>query len=221
MFNIIFKYFYRMITKNFSKSLLHMLTLVVLVAVPSMSHAAASGDVNGDGEINITDITALIDAMISGRYSAEADVNGDGEITINDINKVIDSILSGQQGEYDPSDWVDLGLPSGTIWATRNVGATSPEDIGDYFAWGETEPKEYYSGGTYKWYKEYNDADGYYHSGYTKYCTDSSNGLDGFVDNKTVLDPSDDAACVHYPGGRMPSLEQMTIVPGSGLIAMV
>lgn len=41
--------------------------------------------------------------------------------------------------------WIDLGLPSGTLWATMNVGASSPEDYGDYFAWGETSPKEVYS----------------------------------------------------------------------------
>ena len=211
MFNCdIQKNFYRMITKNFSKSLLRLLALAVLVAVPSVSHAAAaSGDVNGDGEINITDISALIDAMFSGEYSVEADVNGDGEITINDINKVIDSILNGPHGEEQPGDWVDLGLPSGTIWATRNVGASAPEDFGDHFAWGETAPKSYYDWNTYKWYQEYQDADGYWHSGYTKYCTQSGYGLDGFVDNKTELDPSDDAACAHYPGGRMPSSEQI------------
>ena len=105
-------------------------------------------------------------------------------------------------------DWVDLGLPSGTIWATRNVGASVPEDYGDYFAWGETAPKDYYDWSTYKWRQGYYDANGYY-SGYTKYCTDSFYGFDGFVDNKTELDPADDAACAHYPGGRMPSLEQI------------
>ena len=36
----------------------------------------------------------------------------------------------------DNHEYVDLGLPSGTLWATRNVGADKPEDIGDYFAWG-------------------------------------------------------------------------------------
>ncbi len=41
----------------------------------------------------------------------------------------------------DGHDYVDLGLPSGTLWATCNVGASSPEEYGDYFAWGETEPK--------------------------------------------------------------------------------
>ena len=38
-------------------------------------------------------------------------------------------------------NWVDLGLPSGLLWATCNVGANSPEDYGDYFAWGETQPQ--------------------------------------------------------------------------------
>ena len=109
----------------------------------------------------------------------------------------------------DEGDWVDLGLPSGTIWATRNVGASSPEDYGDYFAWGETSPKEIYDLHTYKWYQEYYDADGNFHGDYTKYCTQIGYGLDGFVDNKTELDPSDDAACAHYPGGRMPSYDQI------------
>ena len=40
------------------------------------------------------------------------------------------------------SGWVDLGLPSGLLWATCNVGADTPEEFGDYFAWGETQPKD-------------------------------------------------------------------------------
>ena len=46
-------------------------------------------------------------------------------------------------------EYVDLGLPSGVKWATFNVGATQPEEYGDYFAWGETEPKELYDESTY------------------------------------------------------------------------
>ena len=41
-------------------------------------------------------------------------------------------------------EYVDLGLPSGTLWATCNVGASKPEDYGDYFAWGETKKKDVY-----------------------------------------------------------------------------
>lgn len=41
-------------------------------------------------------------------------------------------------------EWVDLGLPSGTKWATYNIGAAGPEELGDYYAWGETETKSEY-----------------------------------------------------------------------------
>lgn len=52
-------------------------------------------------------------------------------------------------GELNGHSFVDLGLPSGLLWATCNVGATNPEDYGDYFAWGETESKEKYTEETY------------------------------------------------------------------------
>ena len=97
-------------------------------------------------------------------------------------------------------EYVDLGLPSGTLWATCNVGASKPEEYGDYFAWGETEPKEIYSFSTYKW------CNGSYDTR-TKYCTDSEYGI---VDNKTVLDPEDDAATVNWGSSWcMPSIKQI------------
>ena len=52
-------------------------------------------------------------------------------------------------GTQNGHDWVDLGLPSGTRWATCNVGANNPEEYGDYFAWGETYPKNTYNSNTY------------------------------------------------------------------------
>ena len=97
----------------------------------------------------------------------------------------------------DPGDWVDLGLPSGLLWATRNVGATSPEDYGDYFAWGETTPKEVYTWNTY-----IHCIGGY--NQLTKYCNDSSFGFDDFTDSLTILQPGDDAATANY-GGRTPT----------------
>lgn len=61
-------------------------------------------------------------------------------------------ILAGCNKSEEPvDDWVDLGLPSGLLWATRNVGATMPEDHGDYFAWGETQPKNKYDYISYKY----------------------------------------------------------------------
>ena len=188
--------------------------VLCLLALPLGAGAEVlMGDVNGDGKINITDVTLLITSAlnddVTGSNLETADMNGDGMINITDVTSVITVAMNWSEQPQDEGDWVDLGLPSGTIWATRNVGASSPEDYGDYFAWGETTPKEVYNWDTYKWYQEYQDADGNWHSGYTKYCTKSDYGLDGFVDNKTELDPSDDAACAHYPGGRMPSNEQI------------
>ncbi len=99
-------------------------------------------------------------------------------------------------------EYVDLGLPSGTLWATCNVGANSPEECGDYFAWGETEPKSTYSWSTYKWCNGSFDT-------MTKYCIDSRYGNDGFTDGKTELDLEDDAAYVNWGSDwRMPSFEQ-------------
>ena len=99
-------------------------------------------------------------------------------------------------------EYVDLGLPSGTLWATRNIGANSPVEYGDYFAWGETEPKEIYSWDTYKWCKGYSDS-------FTKYCTDYDYGYNGFTDNKRKLDPEDDAAYVNWGSSwRMPTKKQ-------------
>lgn len=77
---------------------------------------------------------------------------------------------------------VDLGLPSGNLWATCNVGAANPWNYGDYYAWGETQPKTDYIWETYKY--------GEYHK-LTKYNVKADNGT---VDNKTTLESADDVA---------------------------
>jgi hypothetical protein len=100
----------------------------------------------------------------------------------------------------DEHAYVDLGLPSGLLWATCNVGADSPEEYGDYFAWGETSPKDHYD-----WYN-YQHSNGY---SLTKYCNNSENGYNGFVDNMTALLTEDDAATANWGSDwRMPSLEE-------------
>ena len=99
-------------------------------------------------------------------------------------------------GSENGHAYVDLGLPSGLKWATCNVGATIPEGYGDYFAWGETKPKDYYYWGTYKY------CNGTYDT-MTKYCDNSKYGT---VDNKTELELTDDAARINWGGKwRMPT----------------
>ncbi len=85
--------------------------------------------------------------------------------------------------------WVDLGLPSGTLWATCNVGANAPEGYGGYFAWGETQTKDLYDWSTY----QYCIGQGGYNT-LTKYITNADWGYNGVVDNLTTLMPFDDAA---------------------------
>ena len=105
-------------------------------------------------------------------------------------------------GTVNGHTYVDLGLPSGTLWATCNVGATTPEGYGDYFAWGETQSKTTYNWSTYKY------ANGDYDQ-LTKYCNNSSYGYNDFTDNLTVLQSSDDAATANWGNGWcMPTKEQ-------------
>ncbi len=116
------------------------------------------------------------------------------------VLKNVDSTVSDWESTVTVEpEWVDLGLS--VKWATFNVGASKPEEYGDYFAWGETEPKDKYSWSNYKWCNGSS-------STLTKYNTSSSYGT---IDNKTVLDPEDDAAHVNWGGiWRMPTDAEWT-----------
>lgn len=94
-------------------------------------------------------------------------------------------------------DFIDLGLPSGTLWASWNVGATSETEVGNYYAWGETEPKNAYSKENYKFYRGPNTQD------YTKYNNNE--------DKELVLRDGDDVATTIYGAGyRMPTDAEWT-----------
>ena len=122
----------------------------------------------------------------------------------------IETEVSEPTGYKNGYGYVDLGLPSGTKWATYNVGAGSPEDYGDYFAWGETEPKDYYYWDSYKWMTDgmsswdgvnkYTSADwqtsGVWYDEYGEFIGDG----------KTTLDLEDDAANANWGSDwRMPT----------------
>lgn len=117
-------------------------------------------------------------------------------VIIDNGEKVFTQSFTTDNGGLMYHEWVDLGLPSGVKWATCNVGASSPEEYGDYFAWGEIVPKSEYNWSTYKWC---NGTD----ATITKYNTSV---WDGTVDNKKRLEFADDAARANWGGSwRMPT----------------
>ena len=100
---------------------------------------------------------------------------------------------AGIGGSTDKVEYVDLGLPSGNLWAKCNLGASAPEAYGDYYAWGEVEPKQEYTKSNHKWYKE-----GAPSQGFTKYNNE---------DGKLTLEDEDDAVIQKIGNGwRTPTL---------------
>jgi len=75
--------------------------------------------------------------------SDRGDVNGDGNVDVSDVVSLVNIILKGDVHLYCPDNnhphMIDLGLPSGTLWACCNVGASAPEGYGGYYGWGSTE----------------------------------------------------------------------------------
>lgn len=132
-------------------------------------------------------------------YTDGQTITPSGNITLYAQWKKIDDNKEHVSGSHQGHDYVDLGLPSGTLWATCNVGSSRPEGYGDYFAWGETETKENYYWETYMWCEGTEDTQ-------IKYCTNSAYGI---VDNKTILELADDVAHVNWGGNwRIPTEEE-------------
>ena len=157
---------------------------------------------SGSGEYGVTNLNSEIaKATLQGTTIS---ING---VSVGKAHFVVTDILSGQMATIEvtvtqsgggtsyltcPDDHhphaIDLGLPSGTKWACCNVGATTPGGYGDYFAWGETRPKDVYNWGTY------------FDSSFEKY--NNNGGL-------TELLPEDDAAIVNWGATwRMPTISQ-------------
>ena len=120
-----------------------------------------------DSTLRVTDTPAS-----TGGNSVEPSVTGGVSNITNQKNNT--------RGTTDGHDWVNLGLPSGTLWATCNIGASRPEDCGDYFAWGELAAKKSYAESNYS-----------------------------FSENASTLSWKNDAASVLWRNDwRMPSPEQ-------------
>ncbi|MBR5935748.1 MAG: fimbrillin family protein [Bacteroidaceae bacterium] len=180
-----------------------------------------------DGRTFVYEATQNI-PLDAGKYTTIGLIVGQDKIELEGANVsdwTAGDDLSGGVAElvvdpYNGHDYVDLGLPSGLKWATCNVGASKPEEYGDYFAWGDIVPY-YEPGHAQDDLKTYGKDDkkktyGYAWEPYkwcegsektlTKYCNKSNYGSNGFTDTKTTLDLEDDAARYHWGGiWRMPT----------------
>lgn len=135
----------------------------------------------------LENMTKIVEAIMAGNTSEK---EGWAEIA-----KQLELLkaAAGIGGSTDKVEYVDLGLPSGNLWATCNLGASSPEAYGDYYAWGEVEPKQEYTYPNHKWYKE-----GAPSLGFTKYNNE---------DGKLTLEDEDDAVIQKLGNGwRTPTL---------------
>lgn len=135
----------------------------------------------------LDNMTKIVEAIMSGNTSEK---EGWAEIA---RQLALLKAAAGIGGSTDNVEYVDLGLPSGNLWATCNLGASSPEAYGDYYAWGEVEPKQEYTYPNHKWYKE-----GTPSLGFTKYNNE---------DGKLTLEDEDDAVIQKLGNGwRTPTL---------------
>ena len=168
--------------------------------------AGLRGDIIADGKVNKQDLDALVNAYLNDTKATKVtDLDGDGAITMADITVLVDIINNGNNTyNNNGHQYVDLDLPSGTLWATCNIGATKPEETGDLYAWGETETKTEYTWATYKWCD--GDVCNLANPNLTKYC---DRGGYGMLDGKITLELDDDVAHVKWGGNwHMPTQEQ-------------
>lgn len=154
-------------------------------AIRKAIEALAGENAKLDGILD--NMTKIVEAIMSGNTNEK---EGWAEFA-----KLLAQLKTGAGigGSTDNVGYVDLGLPSGNLWAECNLGASTPEQYGDYYAWGETKPKQEYTRLNHKWYKE-----GAPSLGYTKYNNE---------DGKMTLEDEDDAVIQNIGNGwRTPTL---------------
>jgi hypothetical protein len=109
-------------------------------------------------------------------------------IDMSILKKGVQIVYDAQGNQHEV---VDLGFTNGLLWSTCNLGANSPQELGNFYAWGETEPKESYSEANYKWTKE----EGTVFTKYTLKKDEKDVKMDP-IDGKQILDATDDAVKV-------------------------
>ena len=154
-------------------------------AIRKAIEALAGENAKLDGILD--NMTKIVEAIMAGNTNEK-----EGWAEIAKLLELLKA-AAGIGGSTDKVEYVDLGLPSGNLWAACNLGASSPEQYGDYYAWGEVEPKQEYTYPNHKWYKE-----GAPSQGFTKYNNE---------DGKLTLEDEDDAVIQKLGNGwRTPTL---------------
>ncbi len=173
---------------------------------PTVTKGSAMGKLTGPstaeyGEEVTVEVDVPINYVLDSLWVLISQGNGDYDTIVYTTNKFtmpaknirvggkLKRIYSGTCNGYQ---WVDLG--NGTLWATCNVGASKPEDYGNYYAWGETTPKDDYDFDTYKYFKKVDNT--YW---VTKYYWNANSsgteyGYEGLNDSILYLEAEDDAA---------------------------
>lgn len=188
-------------TVTVSKNISYKAYFNAATAIPDLH-----GDIVVDGKVNNLDIHALVDAYLSNTQATQVtDLDNDGTLSIADITSLVGIVNENKETlKSNGHKYVDLGLPSGALWATCNVGATTPLEFGDFYAWGETEPKDVYNWETYIWCN--GDACTSSNQSLTKYCDRNAYGKE---DGKLSLELDDDAAHVKWGGDwHIPTTEE-------------
>lgn len=181
-------------------------------------------DVDQKGDLNVADVTQVVDKVVKNMAPAETPQY----VTAEDLAVLLQGILDDltlikeklniadgnnpdTDDPYNGHEYVDLGVVvdgKSVYWATTNIGAELPADYGLYFAWGETVgyTENTNDGRKFDWVSYSSDLCGGTSHQMKKYCTDSDYGT---VDDKTILDPDDDAAHVNWQGAwRMPTKKE-------------
>ena len=185
--------------------------VAALNAMKTQIEALGTGQADIVTAINNTTaaINSLIAAVNSGNTSAAAAL---AQI-IQKLEELKEKIGNVTPPTPQPTDeYVDLGLS--VKWATKNLGASKPSDYGNYYTWGETEPKAEYTWATYKWMQT-GQSDWKHITKYT-IADGKTEGIwydagGNFVgDNKTTLEAADDAATRKLGSPwRMPTLVEI------------
>ena len=154
-------------------------------AIRKAIEALAGENAKLDGILD--NMTKIVEAIMAGNTSEK-----EGWAEIAKQLELLKAAV-GIGSSTDNVEYVDLGLPSGNLWAKCNLGASAPEAYGDYYAWGEVEPRQMYTYPNHKWYKE-----GAPSQGFTKYNNE---------DGKLTLEDEDDAVIQKIGNGwRTPTL---------------